>query len=83
MGKGYKIAISTLNEGRIGIASQMLGLAQGVFNQTMPYLFERSQFGSAIGEFQVITQTFSNSIMIFVNKQFPSRLCNINMLNVL
>ncbi|CAK5002543.1 unnamed protein product [Aphanomyces euteiches] len=52
VGKGYKIAISTLNEGRIGIASQMLGLAQGVFDQTVPYLYDRKQFGHAIGDFQ-------------------------------
>ncbi|ETV96287.1 hypothetical protein H310_10457 [Aphanomyces invadans] len=53
-GKGYKIAISTLNEGRIGIASQMLGLAQGVFDQTVPYLYERKQFGHSIGDFQAM-----------------------------
>ncbi|ETV81820.1 hypothetical protein H257_05390 [Aphanomyces astaci] len=53
-GKGYKIAISTLNEGRIGIASQMLGLAQGVLDQTVPYLYERKQFGVHIGDFQAM-----------------------------
>ncbi|KAF0683422.1 Aste57867_24546 [Aphanomyces stellatus] len=53
-GKGYKIAISTLNEGRIGIASQMLGLAQGVFDMTVPYLYDRKQFGQAIGDFQAM-----------------------------
>lgn len=52
VGKGYKIAIEILNEGRIGIASQMLGIAQGAFDATLPYLFERKQFGSAIGDFQ-------------------------------
>ncbi|RHY32673.1 hypothetical protein DYB32_002353 [Aphanomyces invadans] len=49
-----EIAISTLNEGRIGIASQMLGLAQGVFDQTVPYLYERKQFGHSIGDFQAM-----------------------------
>ncbi|KAF8822321.1 short-chain-acyl-CoA dehydrogenase [Cardiosporidium cionae] len=52
IGLGYKIAIDSLNEGRIGIAAQMLGLAEGAFSQTLPYLFERKQFGSAIGDFQ-------------------------------
>jgi alkylation response protein AidB-like acyl-CoA dehydrogenase len=51
-GKGYKYAIEILNEGRIGIAAQMVGLAQGAFDHTMPYLFERKQFGEAIGNFQ-------------------------------
>lgn len=52
VGKGYKIAIETLNEGRIGIASQMVGLAQGAFDYTIPYLKERKQFGQAIASFQ-------------------------------
>eukprot|EP01100_Stratorugosa_tubuloviscum_P015059 TRINITY_DN8451_c0_g1_i1.p1 TRINITY_DN8451_c0_g1~~TRINITY_DN8451_c0_g1_i1.p1 ORF type:complete len:416 (-),score=200.29 TRINITY_DN8451_c0_g1_i1:44-1291(-) len=52
VGKGYKYAIETLNEGRIGIGAQMIGLAQGVFDATMPYIFERKQFGSAVGDFQ-------------------------------
>ena len=51
VGQGYKIAIGALNEGRIGIASQMLGLAQGAFDLTMPYLFERRQFGQYLGDF--------------------------------
>lgn len=53
LGKGYKIAIEILNEGRIGIAAQMLGLARGAYDKTMPYLFQRRQFDSAIGDFQV------------------------------
>ncbi len=51
-GKGYKIAIEILNEGRIGIAAQMLGLAQGAFDKAVPYTFQRSQFGQPIGTFQ-------------------------------
>jgi alkylation response protein AidB-like acyl-CoA dehydrogenase len=51
-GKGYKIAIETLNEGRIGIAAQMLGLAQGAWNHAAKYAKERKQFGKAIAEFQ-------------------------------
>lgn len=52
LGEGYKYAIEILNEGRIGIAAQMIGLAQGAFNQTMPYLFQRKQFNTRIGDFQ-------------------------------
>ncbi|MFO0759767.1 MAG: acyl-CoA dehydrogenase [Byssovorax sp.] len=52
VGKGYKIAIETLNEGRIGIGAQMLGLAEGAFAYAMRYMGERSQFGQPIGNFQ-------------------------------
>ena len=52
VGKGYKIAIETLNEGRIGIGAQMVGLAQGAFEATRGYIKERKQFGQAIAEFQ-------------------------------
>ena len=52
IGKGYKIAIETLNEGRIGIAAQMLGLAEGAFEHALKYARERKQFGKRIGEFQ-------------------------------
>jgi alkylation response protein AidB-like acyl-CoA dehydrogenase len=52
VGKGYKVAIETLNEGRIGIGAQMLGLAQGALDHTIRYVKERKQFGKAIGEFQ-------------------------------
>jgi butyryl-CoA dehydrogenase/short/branched chain acyl-CoA dehydrogenase len=52
IGKGYKIAIETLNEGRIGIAAQMLGLAQGAWTHAAKYALERKQFGKPIAEFQ-------------------------------
>jgi alkylation response protein AidB-like acyl-CoA dehydrogenase len=52
VGKGYKVAIETLNEGRIGIGAQMLGLAQGALDHTVAYVREREQFGRAIGSFQ-------------------------------
>jgi butyryl-CoA dehydrogenase/short/branched chain acyl-CoA dehydrogenase len=52
VGKGYKIAIETLNEGRIGIGAQMLGLAQGAWNHAARYAKERKQFGKAIADFQ-------------------------------
>ncbi len=52
VGKGYKIAIETLNEGRIGIGAQMLGIAQGAFDYAMGYMLERKQFGKPIAEFQ-------------------------------
>jgi alkylation response protein AidB-like acyl-CoA dehydrogenase len=51
-GKGYRIAIETLNEGRIGIGAQMIGLAQGALDHTIRYTKERKQFGSAIADFQ-------------------------------
>jgi len=54
VGKGYKIAIETLNEGRIGIGAQMLGLAQGAYNAAAKYAKERKQFGKAIASFQGI-----------------------------
>ena len=54
LGKGYKIAIETLNEGRIGIAAQMLGLAEGAFAAAFKYASERSQFGKTINSFQAI-----------------------------
>ncbi len=53
-GKGYKIAIETLNEGRIGIGAQMLGLAQGAWNYAAKYAQERKQFGKPIAEFQAV-----------------------------
>lgn len=52
VGHGYKYAIGILNEGRIGIAAQMLGLAQGCFDFTIPYIKEREQFGRRIFDFQ-------------------------------
>lgn len=52
VGKGYKIAIETLNEGRIGIGAQMVGLAQGAFEAALSYTKERKQFGQMIAEFQ-------------------------------
>jgi alkylation response protein AidB-like acyl-CoA dehydrogenase len=54
VGKGYKIAIETLNEGRIGIGAQMVGVAQGSFEHGVKYAREREQFGKPIVEFQAI-----------------------------
>ena len=51
-GKGYKVAIETLNEGRIGIGAQMIGLAQGALDHAVRYTKERKQFGNAIASFQ-------------------------------
>ena len=53
-GKGYKTAIETLNEGRIGIGAQMIGLAKGALEHTIKYTKERKQFGKAIAEFQAV-----------------------------
>ena len=52
VGKGYKAAIETLNEGRIGIGAQMVGLAQGALDHTLRYVQEREQFGRPISSFQ-------------------------------
>ena len=54
VGQGYKVAIETLDEGRIGIGAQMVGLAQGAFEAALAYSKERKQFGKAIAEFQAI-----------------------------
>ncbi len=54
VGKGYKTAIETLNEGRIGIGAQMIGLAQGALDHTINYTRERRQFGKAISQFQAV-----------------------------
>jgi alkylation response protein AidB-like acyl-CoA dehydrogenase len=52
VGKGYKTAIETLNEGRIGIGAQMVGISQGALDATVKYVQEREQFGKRIGDFQ-------------------------------
>jgi alkylation response protein AidB-like acyl-CoA dehydrogenase len=54
VGQGYKIAITTLNGGRVGIGAQMIGVAQGALNATIRYLSERKQFGKPLAEFQGI-----------------------------
>ena len=58
-GKGYKIAIETLNEGRIGIGAQMLGLAEGAWRHAARYAQERRQFGRPIVEFQAVQFTLA------------------------
>ena len=58
-GKGYKIAIEALNEGRIGIAAQMLGLAEGAWSLAVRYSQERRQFGKPISEFQAVQFTLA------------------------
>jgi alkylation response protein AidB-like acyl-CoA dehydrogenase len=54
VGKGYRTAIETLNEGRIAIGAQMIGLAQGALDHTIKYTSERKQFGKPIAEFQAV-----------------------------
>jgi alkylation response protein AidB-like acyl-CoA dehydrogenase len=54
IGKGYRVAIETLNEGRIGIGAQMIGLARGALDHTIKYTQEREQFGRAIAGFQAV-----------------------------
>ncbi|XP_054623551.1 short/branched chain specific acyl-CoA dehydrogenase, mitochondrial [Dunckerocampus dactyliophorus] len=60
VGHGYKYAIGMLNGGRIGIAAQMLGLAQGCFDQTVPYTKQRMQFGKRIFDFQGMQHQISH-----------------------
>jgi alkylation response protein AidB-like acyl-CoA dehydrogenase len=52
VGQGYKIAIELLNEGRIGIGAQMVGLAQGAFDYALQYMVTRKQFGQSVADFQ-------------------------------
>ncbi|HEX7956865.1 MAG TPA: acyl-CoA dehydrogenase family protein, partial [Pyrinomonadaceae bacterium] len=52
LGKGYKVSIETLNEGRIGIGAQMIGIARGALEHALRYTGEREQFGKAINQFQ-------------------------------
>ncbi len=59
VGKGYKIAIETLNEGRIGIGAQMIGLARGAMKHARAYILERRQFGHPIADFQGIQFQFA------------------------
>ncbi|CAH0479492.1 unnamed protein product [Peronospora belbahrii] len=59
VGQGYAIAIGQLNEGRIGIAAQQLGIAEGAYRHAMPYLFQRQQFGRAIGDFQAMQHQYA------------------------
>ena len=54
VGKGYKVAIETLNEGRIGIGAQMIGLARGALDHAVRYTKERKQFGKPIADFQAV-----------------------------
>ena len=61
VGQGYKVAIETLNEGRIGIGSQMVGLTQGVLDYTRDYIAERKQFGKPISAFQGIQFQFAQA----------------------
>jgi alkylation response protein AidB-like acyl-CoA dehydrogenase len=63
LGRGYKIAILALNEGRIGIGAQMLGLAEGALEHTLAYVEERKQFGKAIAEFQAVQFQYARAAM--------------------
>lgn len=62
VGQGYKYAIDYLNEGRVGIGAQMIGIAQGALNATIPYLFERSQFNQKLFSFQAIQHQVSRLV---------------------
>lgn len=61
VGKGYKYAIEILNEGRIGISAQMIGLAQGAFDNALPYTYQRTQFGKPVGDNQGMQFQFAQA----------------------
>ncbi len=61
VGQGYKVAIETLNEGRIGIGAQMVGLAQGTLEGAFDYVMQREQFGQKVGEFQAVKHRIARS----------------------
>jgi alkylation response protein AidB-like acyl-CoA dehydrogenase len=63
VGKGYQVAIETLNEGRIGIGAQMVGLAQGALDLAIEYVKTRRQFGQAISEFQAVRFDLARAAM--------------------
>jgi alkylation response protein AidB-like acyl-CoA dehydrogenase len=63
LGKGYKVAIETLNEGRIGIGAQMIGLARGALDAAIGYVKARKQFGKAIGEFQAVQHQIARAVV--------------------
>ena len=63
VGKGYKTAIETLNEGRIGIGAQMIGLARGALEHAITYTKERKQFGKAIADFQGVQFQIARAAM--------------------
>lgn len=60
-GKGYKIAIEILNEGRVGIGAQMIGIAQGAFDKSVRYAYERKQFGQPVAKFQGMQFQFAEA----------------------
>ena len=72
-GEGYKYCIQILNEGRIGIGAQQVGIAKGCLDVAMPYLMERRQFGMAIGDFQgmqhqyaqIATELYAAELMVY------------------
>jgi alkylation response protein AidB-like acyl-CoA dehydrogenase len=63
VGRGYKVAIETLNEGRIGIGAQMVGLAEGALDHAIAYVKTRRQFGKAIADFQAVQFQLARAAM--------------------
>ena len=60
LGKGFKVAMSSLDVGRLGIAAQALGIAQGAFDQTVDYMKQRKQFGRSLDKFQSLAFEMAN-----------------------
>merc|ERR1719327_1860410 len=63
IGLGYKMAISLLNEGRIGIGAQMVGLARGAFDYALKYMVTRTQFGKPVADFQGMQFQYARALM--------------------
>ncbi len=63
VGKGYKVAMDILNEGRIGIGAQMIGVSRGALDVTIAYVKERKQFGKAIGDFQAVRHQIARAAL--------------------
>merc|ERR1719512_438354 len=63
LGQGYKIAIGLLNEGRIGIGAQMVGLARGAYDYALKYIVTRKQFGKSIADFQGMQFQYARALM--------------------
>ena len=60
MGKGFKVAMTSLDVGRLGIAAQALGIAQGAFDETVSYMKSRKQFGKSLNKFQALAFEMAN-----------------------
>jgi len=68
-GHGYKYAAGFLNEGRVGIGAQMIGIAQGCLDATIPYTLERKQFGKDVFSFQVHILFYERNLCVYLRSK--------------